>query len=266
MVTESTVVRVKWSVFALAAATIIAGVILQCYGLARVFQVDPAVASREGLATNDALGPYLDCDQVSRLRPGANATGQTGVLDRAYANQCKSKQAPFMYLWAATASLAFLILPIIAWALHKETRGPILLSAIWIPVVLSMAFICLYAYLHAVPNSDRLLYCDHMAPEEAAEVQKQNLGRCIENSDSAQDWHRARRCLLSGIILNLLAMAFLSWLLPWIFHLSKVRVVLPSSVKEEFRTHRPPAESMQAMPIGSTAYPQPPHATGPSYV
>lgn len=168
------------------------------------------------------------------------------------------------YLWAVTASLAFLILPILAWALHKETRGPILLSSIWIPVVLALAFFSLYAYLHAVPNQDRLLHCDKLSPEEAAVVEKQNLGRCVENSTAAKDWHRARRCLLSGIILNLLGTAFLSWLLPWIFHLSKVRVVLPATVKEEFaRSQRPAAESMHAMPIGPSGYP--PHSTGPTY-
>ncbi len=66
-VQESTIASVKWGVYGLAAMTVIAGtyglrtrircvdliccaagVILQCYGLTRVFQVDPSVASHEG--------------------------------------------------------------------------------------------------------------------------------------------------------------------------------------------------------------------------
>ncbi len=50
--------------------------------------------------------------------------------------------------------------------------------------------------------SERLIHCNRLDPTEAAEIERQNLGRCVENSEAARHWHKARRILLSGIILN----------------------------------------------------------------
>lgn len=265
MVNESQLNTAKWSVFALAAMAIISGVILNYYGLTRVFQINPETAKNEGLAGNDALGPFLDCNSIARSRPAANATGQAGALEKLYTDQCLSKQAPFIYLWALTASLTLFTIPFTAWAIHKETRGPILLSAIWLAVVLALGFMSLYAYLHAIPNQNRLVNCDRLGPEESAELEKQNLGHCAQHSEATSDWQRYRRCLLSGIILSLLGAALLSWLLPYIFHFSRVRVVLPTAVKEDFaqRTMRGTSETVQATSI-APQYSQ--QQAGPAYV
>jgi len=152
-----------------------------------------------------------------------------------------------------------------AWAIHKETRGPILLSAIWLGITIALLFVSIGAYLHAVDaTNQRLIRCDNLTPDEATEVERQHLGRCTENSESARHWHRSRRMLLSGLILNTLGMAFLSWLLPWVFHLSKVRVLLPASaVKDDptLRTIRAPSETVQGTPIVPSYAPTPGHAT-----
>jgi len=266
MVTESTVNGTKWSVFTLAAMAMIAGIILQCYGLSRTFQVDPGVANREGVASADLLGPYLDCDRLSQMRSEANTTGQADNLDRIFSAQCKSKQSPYIYLWAMGAFFTFMLIPFLAWAFTKETRGPILLSAIYIAVTMSLLLLGVYAYLHALPNNERMVNCSNvLSPEETAQLERQKLGRCVDNSTAFHDFERARRTLLSGIILNLLGTMFLSWLLPWIFHLSKVRVVLPGAKEEYTRPVRAPSETVQATPtVPTTGYPA--TTTGTSYV